>query len=429
MSLPKSIGRKKGASMNARRFASLCLIAALSVSAAARADVVTDWNDVAVARVVAARQFPPDGARAVAMMHVEMFDAINAVQARYTSYAFKGKAPAGASAEAAGTAAARTVLLKLYPEQSEPIEKAYAASLSSIPDGAGKTAGIALGEQVGNQCIEMRAQDGASTPFAYRPVTASGVYVPTMIPVSANWPAVKPFFMKDPGEFRPAPPPALTSSEWVRDLNEIQQIGGRQSSVRTAEQTDIGRFWGVTGVPSWNPIVRALSASAGLDLVDNARLFALVNMAATDSFISVFDAKYAYNLWRPITAIRNGDRYGNGEIKRDAGWMPLIDTPMHPEYPCAHCISSTAVGTVLASYFGGRPISVTMKSPTAPGVTRKWERIEDYMQEVNNARIWAGVHYRFSTVVGSDMGRKIGELAMRDYLKPLQATPQSSAQR
>jgi hypothetical protein len=390
---------------------------------------VTDWNEVAVARLVAARELPPDGARAVAMMHAAMFDAINAVEPRYAPYAFKGKAPAGTSAAAAGAAAARTVLLKLYPGQSEAVEKAYAASLATIADGPGKSAGIALGEQAAQACIAMRADDGVSATVVYRPATSAGAYVPTLLPVSTNWPGVKPFFMKQPAQFRPAPPPALKSAEWVKDVNEIQQLGGRQSGVRTAEQTDVGRFWALTGVPSWNPIVRSLAAAAGLDLVDNARLFALVNMAATDSFIAVFDAKYAYNFWRPVTAIRNGDSYGNGQVRRDGAWLPLIDTPMHPEYPCAHCISSTAVGTVLAAHFGGRPISVTMTSPTAPGVTRRWERLEDYMQEVNNARIWAGVHYRFSTVVGSDMGRRIGELALRDYLKPLQASAaQASAQ-
>src|SRR4051812_26318750 len=355
----------------------------------------------------------------MAIVHVAMFDAVNAVNPRYRSYAFKGKAPAGASAEAAGAAAAKTVLLKLYPDQSEAIEKAYASSLAAIPDGAAKTSGVALGEQVGGECIAMRTDDGAGVTFAYRPVTAPGVYVPTMIPVSPEWPKVKPFFMKEPAQFRPGPPPALKSAEWAKDLNEIKQLGARQNSARTEEQTNVGRFWALTGVPSWNPIVRALSQSAGLDLVDNARLFALVNMAATDAFIAVFDAKYAYNFWRPITAIRNGDMHGNGEVARDAGWMSLIDTPMHPEYPCAHCISSTAVGTVLTSVLRGKPISVTMTSPTAPGVTRKWERIEDYMQEVNDARVYGGVHYRFSTRTGADMGRKIGELAIRDYMKPL----------
>jgi hypothetical protein len=397
----------------------LCLFAALAACTVARADVVSDWNEVAVARLVAARQLPPDGARALAMMHVAMFDAINAIQPRYTPYAFKGKAPAGASAEAAGAAAARAVLLKIYPDQKDAIEKAYAASLDGIPDGAGKTSGIALGEQVGSECVAMRANDGVDTPFAYRPMTSAGVYVPTMIPASPNWPNVKPFFLRDAAQFRPGPPPTLKSAEWARDYNEIRQLGGRQNSSRNAEQTEVARFWAVTGVPSWNPIVRALVASSRMSLVDNARIFALVNMAATDAFVSVFDAKYAYNLWRPITAIRNGDMHGNGAIARDAGWLPLIDTPMHPEYPCAHCISSSAVATVLASQFAGKRFAISMTSPTAPGVTRKWERLEDYAQEVNDARVWAGVHYRFSTLVGADMGRKIAELAVREYMKPL----------
>jgi len=226
--------------VRSRVHALLCSITVLTLCAAtARADVVADWNETAVARLLAARQLPPDGARAMAIVHVAMFDAINAVEPRYTSYAFKGKAPAGASAEAAGAAAAKTVLLKLYPDQSEAIEKAYAASLASIPEGAGKTSGIALGEQVGNDCIAMRTGDGAGVTFAYRPVTAPGVYVPTMIPVSAEWPAVKPFFMKEPAQFRPGPPPALKSAAWAKDFNEIRQLGSRDGSGRTAEQTDV----------------------------------------------------------------------------------------------------------------------------------------------------------------------------------------------
>jgi hypothetical protein len=176
----------------------LWLVAVLCAHTAAWADVVTDWNEIAVQRLVATRQLPPDGARAMAMMHVSMFDAINAVQPRYTPYAFKGKAAMAASAEAAGAAAARTVLLKLYPDQKEAIEKSYAASLAPIPDGAGKSAGVALGEQVANECIAMRAEDGAGTTVAYRPATTAGVHVPTVLPVSLDWPNVTPFLMKAP---------------------------------------------------------------------------------------------------------------------------------------------------------------------------------------------------------------------------------------
>jgi hypothetical protein len=405
--------------MKSRALLPIVLTATLSAWTAAGADVVTDWNEIAVAQVLAARQSPPEGARSMAMMHVAMFDAINAVQPRYASYAFKGQATAGASAEAAGVAAARTVLAKLFPDQKEAVETAYASSLAAIPEGAPKASGIALGEQVGSECIAMREKDGTGVPFAYRPVTAPGVYVPTILPASSEWPTVKPFFLKAAAQFRPGPPPALKTAEWARDYNEIKQLGGRQSSARSAEQTEVARFWAQTGVPSWNPVVRAVASAAGLSLVEDARLFALVNMAATDAFVAVFDAKYTYNLWRPITAIRNGDRHDNPAVARDAGWMPLIDTPMHPEYPCAHCISSAAVGTVLASELKGRPVSIAMTSATAPGVTRRWTRVEDYMGEVSNARVWAGVHYRFSTRVGEDMGRRIGELAVSEYLKPL----------
>ena len=405
--------------MKSRFLLPIFLAATLSAGSAARADAVTDWNEVAAARVLAARQSPAEGARSMAMMHVAMFDAINAVQPRYAPYAFKGKAPAGSSPEAAGAAAARTVLVKLFPDQRQAVDTAYAASLVSIPEGAGKTAGIALGEQVGGECIAMREKDGTGVPFAYRPVTAPGVYVPTVLPASSEWPFVKPFFMKDPAQFRPGPPPALKTAEWAKDYNEIKQMGGRQSGVRSAEQTEVAQFWAQTGVPSWNPVVRSVSSAAGLNLLENARLFALANMAATDAFVAVFDAKYTYNLWRPITAIRNGDRQDNPEVARDAGWMPLIDTPMHPEYPCAHCISSAAVGTVLASELRDRPVSIAMTSSTAPGVTRRWTRVEDYMDEVSNARVWSGVHYRFSTRVGAEMGHRIGEYAVNRYLKPL----------
>jgi hypothetical protein len=245
------------------------------------------------------------------------------------------------------------------------------------------------------------------------------VYVPTALPLSSEWPKVKPFVMAGPTQFRPGPPPALTSQVWERDYKEIKAIGGRASSTRTPEQTEVGRFWALTGPASWNPVVRQLAATKPLGLAENARLFALVYLAATDSFVAVFDAKYAYNFWRPITAIRNADLAGNGAMETDAGWLPLVDTPMHPEYPCAHCISSAAVGAVLESEFGtGTVPQVAMTSPTAPGVTRKWVRVADYVSEVSNARVWSGVHYRNSAEVGEGIGRKIGALTVQTALRP-----------
>ncbi len=398
-----------------KRFLSAAILLVPCVCAA---DAVLDWNEVALARIVAARQGPPDGARTMAMTHLAMFEAVNAIEHRYAPYAFKGRAPAGASAEAAAAAAASSVLLKLFPDQAQAVEAAYAASLAKIPDGPGKSSGIALGREAGADCLSMREKDGTGAPGVYRPRTAPGVYVVTVLPAATEWPKVKPWFMSDAAQFRPGPPPSLASADWARDYNEIKSVGARQSAARSAEQTEAARFWTVVGAPSWNPVVRSLALSKPLDLVDNARLFALVNMAASDAFVAVFDGKYAYNLWRPITAIRNGDLDGNDATSLDPEWLPLVDTPLHPEYPCAHCITAGAIGEVLEAQFGkGEVPPITMTSPTAPGVTHRWTRIADYVQEVDNARIWGGIHYRNSTQVGEAMGRKIGALAVQSFLK------------
>ena len=213
-------------------------------------------------------------------------------------------------------------------------------------------------------------------------------------------------------QFRPEPPPALDSETWTRDLNEIRELGELNSKTRTAEQTEIGRFWFLTGARSYNPVVHQVAKAKDMDIVDCARLFALVSMAGSDAYIAVFDAKYAYNFWRPITAVRNADLTGNKASPRDTNWVPLGDTPMHPEYPCAHCITSAAVSTVMQGLVGEQVSEITLISASTPGVTRKWTRLRDYNEEVANARIYAGFHYRFSTEVGKDMGRKIGELTL-----------------
>lgn len=394
-----------------RLLGTLWIAATLLQAPSAWADAVLDWNDIGMARVLAARQSPPDGARSLAMMHVAMFDAIDAVERKYKPYAHEARATQQASSEAAAIAAAATVLTKLFPDQTQAIDTAYAAALSKLPEGDVKQAGVALGREVGSECLQMRANDGAGGPATYKPKIVAGVYAPTVYPVSSEWAKVKPWFMRAPDQLRPSRPPELGSATWNRDLDEIRSIGGRNSSTRTPEQTDVARFWTVTGAPSWNPIVRSLAQSRNASLIDNARLFALVNMAASDAFVAVFDAKYAYEFWRPITAIR----YGGMDT-----WTPLVETPMHPEYPCAHCISAAAIAAVLESEFGsGMVPTITMTSPTAPGVTRNWTRIDDYLQEVKNARIWGGIHYRNSTVVGEQMGRSIGELAVSRFMTPL----------
>jgi hypothetical protein len=391
--------------------------AAISFSSLLAADVVTEWNQRANACVLEAKIMPFAGTRVMAIMHTAMFDAINSIEGRYTPYKFKVSAPAGSSPEAAGAAAAHAALVALFPEQKAALDAAYAAYLAQVPDGAGRTAGIAVGEEVAAKVLAWRASDGANAPNTYRPVTTPGAYITTALPVGTQWVSMTPWVMERPSQFHPAPPPTLSSAQWTADYNEVKELGGKKSTRRTAEQTETGRFWTITGPQSFDPIVRQLAAAPGRSLSQNARLFALVEMAVADSYIAVFEAKYAYNFWRPITAIRNGDIDGNEATVRDPSWEPLVDTPLHPEYPCAHCINTGSARAVLEAEFGTGPNPLTMTSPTAPGAVHKWASIGDYAEEVAMARIYGGLHYRNSTVVGKDMGKKIGELAVQNYLK------------
>ena len=406
------------------RAAAAALLLSTAVPTAARADVVSDWNAKAEAIVLDKRVRPPTAARAMAMLHVAMFEAVNSIDRRYAPYRLKLTAEKDLPKDAAAAAAAHAVLSALYPDQQASLDTGLKASLAAVPEGDARTKAVELGKRAAAEIAALRANDGINAKESYRPVTSPGVYIPTAVPVSSTDGAVTPWVMTSPSQFRAAPPPALTSDTWTRDLNEIREVAGANSATRSAEQTDIGRFWFMTGPRAWNPMVRQLAEIEKLDVVDNARLFALVSLAAADSFIAVFEAKYHYNLWRPITAIRNADTTGNKATPRDASWLPfgqgthpLGDTPMHPEYPCAHCISSSAVGNVLKQVIGDEIPEVSMTSPTAPGLTRKWTRVQAYIEEVSSARIYAGFHYRFSTTAAEEMGRKIAELTVATQLR------------
>ncbi len=396
---------------------SFLIVTLLMIPGLAAADAVTEWNEITLATASAGRHGASDASRTTALVHAAIFDAVNAIEARYTPYKVTTTAPPGASSEAAAVAAAHAALVRLYPQQKTVLDEAYAKSLSRIPDGKAKSDGVAVGQKVGAGMAALRANDGAVAANTYRPVTAAGVYVMTTLPVSSQWGKVTPWVLERGSQLRPGPPPALTSGEWLRDCHEVADLGGKTSTVRTAEQTSIARFWAIVGPASWDPVLRSVAATPGRTLAQNARLFALAEMAAADAYIAVFDAKYTFNLWRPITAIRNGDMHG-ATMSRIADWEPLIDTPLHPEYPCAHCITSAAIAAVLEHEFASGFPEVTMTSPTAPGVTRRWTSATAFTDEVSAARIYGGIHYRTSTTVGQAMGRQIGELAVRDYLKP-----------
>jgi hypothetical protein len=392
------------------------LSAALVASAAprlAQADPALDWNLHGITTSVAANQPPAISSRTMALMHAALFDARNAVERRYAPYAFRGEVPAGASADAAAAAAAHAVLLQLIPSQKEGHDKQLALSLSTVDDGPGKSAGVALGAAVGQALLRQRADDGVGAPNTYRPPTPSGVYVPTALPVGGDLAVSRPLVLDRADQFRPAPPPELTSTTWTQALAETAAVGARASSTRTPEQTDVARFWIVTGGPASNPVIRGAVIAKGLTGLDAARTFALAHMAAYDALVAVFDAKYVYNFWRPVTAVRAA-----AKTPAEMAWQPLVEAPMHPEYPCAHCINAGAVATVLQALLG-EPGTLTMTSPTLPGVERRWTHLADYPTEVSNARIWSGVHYRFSTEVGARMGRSVGEFVVGKAMRPL----------
>ena len=404
-----------------RTRACLWVLVAILLSAVAppaRADVVTDANARA-ADVVSRIPAPPITVRAMAIVQVSVFEAVNAITGRYPPFRAKVAPAPGASVEAAIAAATRTALLKLMPAQQAAIDADYQALLGPIPDGPAKAAGVAVGEQAATAIVASCADDGMAAPDVYRPHTAPGVYVPTMVPAVAHWGKRRPWLMTRGDQFRPGPPPSLASEAWARDYNEIKAVGSKTSTQRTPEQTAIAKFWEATAPAVYWPVARAVASAPGREVTDNARLFAVAAMAMDDGLIAVFDAKYAYNLWRPVTAIRNGDLDGNDATERDPGWTPFIDTPMHPEYPCAHCIVSGSLGAVLAAEIGAGPApKLSSASSTAGGAVRTWTSVRDFTQEVAVARIYDGVHYRNSTEVGSEMGRKIGELAVKSFPKP-----------
>jgi hypothetical protein len=388
----------------------------------ASANVVADWDEKAVA-FIQPRMVPPVAYRAIAIVHIAMFDAVNSIEPVYRPYYAQLPATRETSKEAAAAAAAGTVLIKLLPEAASDIQVALKSYLAAIPEGDAKSGGIKLGEAVAAKTLEARANDGSSAADAYRPVTTAGVYIPTALTVAPHWPDLMPFAMTSPSQFRPKPPIALESEQWGKDYNEIKELGAKNSSKRTARQTEDARFWLLTGPLSTHPLHRQIALRKEMSVIDSARFMTVVTAAEADAMIAVLDAKYKYAFWRPITAIRNGDIDGNAATERDATWLPIDNTPMHPEYPCAHCIVSSAVASAVEAMLGTADIpEVTMTSPTAPGVTHRWTNLNAYADEVAVARIAAGFHYRFSTVVGQDMGRQIGLHAVKTIMQPLGPT-------
>lgn len=390
----------------------------------ADADPVTYWNAVAFAAGDTLHRGTSQ-AREMAMTHLAIHDALNAIRPRYAPYRQAPRAPADASPEAAIAAAARTVLDATVPGDAADIDRAYAQAISTIPDSAARRDGIATGEAAARRVLDARSEDGANRADCPYSVKAGlGVWEPTppdhrraLLP---DWAKVKPFVIDAPEQVLPPPPPALTSVRYARDYAEVAALGGEASARRSEEQTATAHFWAGNVVGSWNEIarnaVRARNADADprrhLDPWQTARLYALLNAAMSDGFVAGWYAKYRYHRWRPVTAIARGDADGNPATAPAPDWMPLLTTPEHPEYPSTHSVLSAASAGVLDCTLGEDHADVTL---TGPGrwwrVTRHYPSFRATARDVAESRVFAGAHFRYANEAGLTQGARIAAVA------------------
>jgi hypothetical protein len=399
---------------NNLRLVSPLLGLALLVSPAS-ADIITDWNETANTTLGAARM--PSGApnRILAMMHAAMFDAVNSIQPKYAPYTGKIPASQGASPIAAASAAAYRILVNQAPAAAGTIEQRLKHLTQAIPDGPDKTAGMQVGEAAAQAILAARGNDGADFSSDYVVTSGSGAYVLTA-PAQMQSPSLgkmMPFVLDAANQFRPGPPPPIDSPQAVRDLAEVKIIGETGSRQRTAQQTIIAQFHLPPGGTVWNSIGRAAIQTQNPDLVDSARVMALLNFAIMDSQMAIYEAKYQYNYWRPRTAIKaSSSLVQSASTAPTTEWTPLIPEPMHPEYPCAHCGVGAAAATVMEHVFGYAPFHFAVSTGTLNGLTRPYESFREFAEEEAASRIYAGVHYRWSNIVGEAVGRQVGALVI-----------------
>jgi PAP2 superfamily len=386
---------------------------------------VIDWNRVllSIVNTPGAQPATIQPTRNFAILHAAIFDAVDSIDRTHAPYLISIRAPRSASETAAADAAAHAVLIGLYPAERSSIDADYAAELATVADGPAKDKGIRLGEQVASDLLAIRAGDGSSVaapPFVagagpgdYRSTPPN---FPT--PVFTAWGRITPFVLERGDQFRPEPPPALTSQAYAAALDEVKGLGSATSATRTAEQTEIGKFWNPPIQNFWNQIAQTVALAHHSDLATTARLFAALNLSLADSAIAFYDAKYTYRLWRPVTAIRLADGDGNPATSADPNWLPLAgNTAADPSYPGAHSTISAAARDVLASFFGDRQ-RFAVTSPALPGVTRSFTSFSAAEEEAGLSRIYAGQHFRFDHEAGLRLGNQVARFVLGNALLP-----------
>jgi hypothetical protein len=396
------------------------------------ADTVLQWNQLAVEATRVAKLSPNFQTRALAMVQGAVFDAVNGIEGDYKPYLVNRHAPSWASEAAAAAVAAHDVLVSVMPavpDQRPTLDAALASSLAAISDGKAEDAGVAYGKLVAQSMIAERADDGSTDVVAYVPGSGPDDWQPTppafAPPAVPQWATVEPFGINSPDQFRAVPPPAIGSPAFTAAFNEMKAIGAVNSATRTAEQTEIARFWagpsGTVQPPGhWNSIARTVAASQGNSMPENARMFALLNIGMADALITAWDTKFHYSFVRPVTAIRNADSDGNPNTAADPTWSPLLTTPAHPSYMAAHSAVSSTAATVLADFFGNDAIAFSSSMEFTAGgtvATRSFNSFSQAAQEAGNSRIYGGIHWSFDNQAGLQAGQSVGEFVSDNLLQ------------
>ena len=381
------------------------------------------WNNSMLRTVITMGQIPaPSSFVYAAYAQTAIYNAVVAIEGGYQPYGSGVPSNPGASVDAAVAAAAYHVLVHYFNSagQQTLLGNDYAASLAAIPDGPAKTAGIQTGTLAAQQIIDLRAGDGLNANIGFvMPTPAPGVWqLPAGVNPLVPWMSkLKPFMLQSPDQFRPGPPPDLSSKEWADQYNEVLQYGRNISQVRTVEQTTAARFWGSVPLPQYNLAYQQIATSKNLSAIDTARLMAMGNMVASDALIGCFDAKYHYLFWRPVYAIPQGDTDGNPNTVADPSFIALLATPPHPEYPSAHGCLTAAEAEMFAGFLGTQHIGVTIPS-TNGTPARYYATASDLTKEIIDARVWAGIHYRESVLKGTILGRKVAQWTLDRYFLP-----------
>ena len=392
------------------------------------ADPVLHWNEILLNAVRTDKTPPPLAARNMAMVHIAIFDAVNAIERNYESYLPSLKAKGNTSVDAAVAVAAHDVLVSVFPAQAAGFDAKLTASLAVIPDGSPENKGVELGHAAAAAVIQARSSDGASAVVPYVAGTDPGDWRPTPPafrpdPLLPQWPYVTCFAMNSAYQFRPAGPPPLSSTDYATAFNEVKSLGRNSSTTRTAAQTQIALFWadgaGTATPPGhWNEIAHDVAAAQGNSLAQNARLFALLNIAMADAGISAWDCKYAFDFWRPVTAIRAAATDGNDATTADTTWTPLIATPPFPSYTSGHSTFSSAGAAILADFYGNDAIAFSTSDDDLPGVVRSFSSFSSAAAEAGMSRIYGGIHWQFDNTDALQAGTSLGHYVFENYLTP-----------